>query len=142
MVTYLLCLFDRGPPRFGEDRPRFGDRDGYRGGPRGAMGDFGGEKGSAPADFQPSFRVSSRKLRASHIFFCLHWFLNSQMSSSFQENKLIFCTTCPALLLPLSSKLLDVFFLDSWFLLRTWIYSMSSYIIKGMHLEMSKCLII
>ncbi|CAI0546484.1 unnamed protein product [Linum tenue] len=39
------------------DRPRFGDRDGYRGGPRGG-GDFaGGEKGGAPADFQPSFRV-------------------------------------------------------------------------------------
>ncbi|CAI0546489.1 unnamed protein product [Linum tenue] len=44
-------------PRFEGDRPRFGDRDGYRGGPRGG-GDFaGGEKGGAPADFQPSFRV-------------------------------------------------------------------------------------
>ena len=75
MVTYLFCLFDRGPPRFGEDRPRFGDRDGYRGGPRGAMGDFGGEKGSAPADFQPSFRVSSRKLLASHRFFVYIGFL-------------------------------------------------------------------
>ncbi|XP_022764428.1 40S ribosomal protein S10-1-like [Durio zibethinus] len=48
----------RGPPRFEGDRPRFGDRDGYRGGPRG--GDFGGggDKGGAPADFQPSFRGS------------------------------------------------------------------------------------
>ncbi|KAB2064832.1 hypothetical protein ERO13_A09G040600v2 [Gossypium hirsutum] len=44
----------RGPPRFEGDRPRFGDRDGYRGGPRG--GDFVGDKGGAPADFQPSFR--------------------------------------------------------------------------------------
>ncbi|CAI0546486.1 unnamed protein product [Linum tenue] len=44
-------------PRFEGDRPRFGDRDGYRGGPRGG-GDFaGGEKGGAPADFQPSFRA-------------------------------------------------------------------------------------
>ncbi|KAK3144764.1 hypothetical protein QOZ80_4AG0317540 [Eleusine coracana subsp. coracana] len=45
----------RGPPRYGEDRPRFGDRDGYRGAPR---GDYAGEKGGAPAEFQPSFRAS------------------------------------------------------------------------------------
>lgn len=45
----------RGPPRFEGDRPRFGDRDGYRGGPRGAPGDFG-DKGGAPPEFQPSFR--------------------------------------------------------------------------------------
>ncbi|KAM7273639.1 hypothetical protein ACFE04_028303 [Oxalis oulophora] len=45
----------RGPPRFEGER-RFGDRDGYRGGPRGPSGDFG-DKGGAPADFQPSFRV-------------------------------------------------------------------------------------
>jgi small subunit ribosomal protein S10e len=50
----------RGPPRFEGDRPRFGDRDGYRGGPRGAPGDFAGEKGGAPAEFQPSFRGGSR----------------------------------------------------------------------------------
>ncbi|KAK2983576.1 hypothetical protein RJ640_023110, partial [Escallonia rubra] len=37
------------------DRPRFSDREGYRGGPRGG-GEFGGDKGGAPADFQPSFR--------------------------------------------------------------------------------------
>ncbi|XP_031473807.1 40S ribosomal protein S10-1-like [Nymphaea colorata] len=43
----------RGPPRFEGDRPRFGDRDGYRGGPRG--GEFG-DKGGAPPEFQPSFR--------------------------------------------------------------------------------------
>ncbi|XP_047065921.1 40S ribosomal protein S10-1 [Lolium rigidum] len=48
----------RGPPRFEGDRPRFGDRDGYRAGPRGAPGDFAGEKGGAPAEFQPSFRSS------------------------------------------------------------------------------------
>ncbi|KAJ6842373.1 putative 40S ribosomal protein S10 [Iris pallida] len=30
----------RGPPRFEGDRPRFGDRDGYRGGPRGGQGDL------------------------------------------------------------------------------------------------------
>ncbi|KAF0934064.1 hypothetical protein E2562_022740 [Oryza meyeriana var. granulata] len=36
----------RGPPRFEGDRPRFGDRDGYREGPHGA-----------PGEFQPSFRV-------------------------------------------------------------------------------------
>lgn len=45
----------RGPPRFEGDRPRFGDRDGYRGGPRGPPGEFG-DKGGAPADYQPSFR--------------------------------------------------------------------------------------
>lgn len=48
----------RGPPRFEGDRPRFGDRDGYRGGPRGG-GDFASDKGGAPAEFQPSFRVSA-----------------------------------------------------------------------------------
>ncbi|KAG8497051.1 hypothetical protein CXB51_008293 [Gossypium anomalum] len=31
----FACLNLRGPPRFEGDRPRFGDRDGYRGGPRG-----------------------------------------------------------------------------------------------------------
>ncbi|KAJ3675158.1 hypothetical protein LUZ60_004200 [Juncus effusus] len=47
----------RGPARFEGDRPRFGgDRDGYRGAPRGGQGEFGGEKSGAPADFQPSFR--------------------------------------------------------------------------------------
>ncbi|XP_057510233.1 40S ribosomal protein S10-1-like [Actinidia eriantha] len=47
----------RGPPRFEGDRPRFGDRDNYRGGPRGPPGEFG-DKGGAPAEFQPSFRGS------------------------------------------------------------------------------------
>ncbi|KAL8133440.1 late embryogenesis abundant protein D-34-like [Apium graveolens] len=46
-----------GPPRFEGDRPRFGDRDGYRSGPRGPPGEFGGEKGEAPANYQPAFRV-------------------------------------------------------------------------------------
>lgn len=50
--------FCSGPPRFEGDRPRFGDRDGYRAGPRGPPGEFGGEKGGAPADYQPAFRVS------------------------------------------------------------------------------------
>ncbi|GKA05447.1 40S ribosomal protein S10-1-like protein [Tanacetum coccineum] len=45
----------RGPPRFDGDRPRFGDRDGYRAGPRGPAGEFAGEKGGAPADYQPAF---------------------------------------------------------------------------------------
>ncbi|KAF6163938.1 hypothetical protein GIB67_011262 [Kingdonia uniflora] len=48
----------RGPPRFEGDRPRFGDRDGYRGGPRGGEGEFGGDKTGAPAEYQPSFRGS------------------------------------------------------------------------------------
>ncbi|GKA83578.1 40S ribosomal protein S10-1-like protein [Tanacetum coccineum] len=45
----------RGPPRGDGDRPRFGDRDGYRSGPRGPAGDFSGDKGGAPADYQPAF---------------------------------------------------------------------------------------
>ena len=54
-MTLVFCF--RGPPRFDGDRPRYGDRDGYRGAPRG--GDAGGEKGGAPADYQPSFQVPS-----------------------------------------------------------------------------------
>uniref|UniRef100_A0A0D6R2S8 Plectin/eS10 N-terminal domain-containing protein n=1 Tax=Araucaria cunninghamii TaxID=56994 RepID=A0A0D6R2S8_ARACU len=45
-------------PRFEGDRPRFGDREGYRGGPprgHGGPGDAG-DKAGAPATFQPSFR--------------------------------------------------------------------------------------
>nr|XP_043616120.1 40S ribosomal protein S10-1-like [Erigeron canadensis] len=45
----------RGSPRFDGDRPRFGNRDGYRGGTRGPPGEFDGEKGGAPADYQPAF---------------------------------------------------------------------------------------
>jgi len=45
----------RGPPRFEGERRFGGDRDGYRGGPR---GEFGGDKGGAPADYRPSFGVS------------------------------------------------------------------------------------
>jgi len=52
----VFTLVSSGPPRFEGDRPRFGDRDGYRGGPRGGEGD---EKGGAPADYQPAFRVIS-----------------------------------------------------------------------------------
>ena len=54
----MLIFFPSGPPRFEGDRPRFGDREGYRAGPRGPPGEFGGEKGGAPADYQPSFSVS------------------------------------------------------------------------------------
>ncbi|KAG6483132.1 40S ribosomal protein S10-1-like [Zingiber officinale] len=52
----------RGPPRFEGDRPRFGDRDGYRGGPRpgGPSGELG-DKGGAPPEFQPSFRGSGSR---------------------------------------------------------------------------------
>ena len=46
----------RGPARFEGDRPRFGDREGYRGGPPRGPGGFG-DKGGAPEGFQPSFRV-------------------------------------------------------------------------------------
>lgn len=51
----MFVVTHSGPPRFEGDRPRFGDRDGYRGGPRGPAGEFGGEKGGAPADYQPAF---------------------------------------------------------------------------------------
>ncbi|CAK7335601.1 unnamed protein product [Dovyalis caffra] len=43
----------RGPPRYEGER-RFGDRDGYRGGPRGPGGDLG-DKGGAPADYRPTY---------------------------------------------------------------------------------------
>lgn len=60
LFFYIFEVFflDRGPPRFEGDRPRFGDRDGYRGGPRpgGPSGELG-DKGGAPPEFQPSFRV-------------------------------------------------------------------------------------
>lgn len=52
-----LMGFVSGPPRFEGERPRYGDRDGYRAGPKGPPGEFGGEKGGAPADYQPAFRV-------------------------------------------------------------------------------------
>nr|GFC14487.1 40S ribosomal protein S10-1-like [Tanacetum cinerariifolium] len=50
------CIFLSGPPREGE-RLRFGDRDGYRGGPRGPPGEFGREKKGALADYQPAFNM-------------------------------------------------------------------------------------
>ncbi|KAI4376144.1 hypothetical protein MLD38_013935 [Melastoma candidum] len=43
----------RGPPRFEGER-RFGDREGYRGGPRGPAGEYS-DKGGAPADYRPSY---------------------------------------------------------------------------------------
>eukprot|EP00897_Mesotaenium_endlicherianum_P007158 jgi/Mesen1/6470/ME000330S05494 len=52
---------DRGPrpPRFEGDRPRFGDREGYRSGaPREGGGGYAGaaDKGGAPGAYRPSFR--------------------------------------------------------------------------------------
>ncbi len=41
----------RGPPREGGERPRFGDREGYR-----SSSGFGGEKGGVPGDYRPDFR--------------------------------------------------------------------------------------
>ena len=58
ILNDVHSLFYSGPPRFDGDRPRFGDREGYRAGPRGPPGEFGGDKGGAPADYQPSFGVS------------------------------------------------------------------------------------
>lgn len=63
-LGYCL-LYYSGPPRFEGER-RFGDREGYRGGPRGSGGDFG-DKGGAPADYQPSFRVISLFLLKKHL---------------------------------------------------------------------------
>lgn len=59
----------RGPPRFEGERRFGGDRDGYRGGPRAPGGEFGGDKGGAPADYRPSFGVSL--LFNSMSLFCL-----------------------------------------------------------------------
>lgn len=57
IAIWSICMIvNRGPPRFEGER-RFGDRDGYRGGPRGPGGEFG-DKGGAPADYRPSFGVS------------------------------------------------------------------------------------
>ena len=49
LVLGIGVGFYSGPPRFDGDRPRFGDREGYRAGPRGPPGEFGGEKGGALA---------------------------------------------------------------------------------------------
>lgn len=54
-LILLFVMLYSGPPRFDGER-RFGDREGYRGGPRGPGGDFG-DKGGAPADYRPSFGV-------------------------------------------------------------------------------------
>ncbi|XP_027062519.1 small ribosomal subunit protein eS10z-like [Coffea arabica] len=56
----------RRPPRFDGDRPRFGDREGYRASPRGPPGEFGGEKGGAPADYHPAFRGSGGRPGFGH----------------------------------------------------------------------------
>lgn len=70
MFLYLIAtwpIWNRGPPRFDGER-RFGDRDGYRGGPRGPGGEFGGDKGGAPADYRPSFGVILLHLTATASF--------------------------------------------------------------------------
>uniref|UniRef100_A0A1J3G688 40S ribosomal protein S10-2 n=1 Tax=Noccaea caerulescens TaxID=107243 RepID=A0A1J3G688_NOCCA len=59
-VALLTCMIDAsklscfaiGPPHFEGER-RFGDRDGYRGGPR-SGGEFG-DKTGAPTDYNSSF---------------------------------------------------------------------------------------
>ncbi|CAJ2636189.1 unnamed protein product [Trifolium pratense] len=56
----------RGPPRFEGQRRFGGDHDGYRGGPRGPGGEFGGE----PMTYDPNDEVSS-KTRILLVLFCL-----------------------------------------------------------------------
>ena len=51
-----VIVFNRGPPRFDGERRFGGDRDGYRGGPRGPGGDFG-DKGGAPADYRVELQI-------------------------------------------------------------------------------------
>ena len=56
LVTFFLCLSSR-TRRFGGDGQRFGDREGYRGGPGGYGGAPGAEgKEGAPGVYRPSFR--------------------------------------------------------------------------------------
>lgn len=50
----VIALSDEVFGRVEQDHSRSGDRNGYRGGPRRE----GGDKGGAPADFQPAFRVN------------------------------------------------------------------------------------
>lgn len=68
-VGFVLWLWISGPPRFDGERRFGGDRDGYRGGPRGPGGEFG-DKGGAPADYRPSFGVSSLYILI-HLLPCL-----------------------------------------------------------------------
>uniref|UniRef100_A0A7N2L9N7 Uncharacterized protein n=1 Tax=Quercus lobata TaxID=97700 RepID=A0A7N2L9N7_QUELO len=63
-----------GPPRF-EGGSKFGDHDGYRGGPRGPPGEFGGEKGGAPLDFQPSYRSGRTVYYFELSVFCKFWWM-------------------------------------------------------------------
>lgn len=51
-----MTVLNSGPPRLDGER-RFGDRDGYRGGPR-SGGEFG-DKAGAPADYQPAYNVQN-----------------------------------------------------------------------------------
>lgn len=81
----MFSILSRGPPRFEGDRPRFGDRDGCRGGPRpgGPPGDLG-DKGGAPPEFQPSFRVC-----INSYFICIlsfFFFLSSKFVTSIMRS--------------------------------------------------------
>lgn len=70
----MVLLLISGPSRFDGER-RFGDRDGYRGGPRGPGGDFG-DKGGAPADYRPSFGVrnfTTLSITQLFIFICSNY---------------------------------------------------------------------
>lgn len=53
-----ILLYTSGPSRFDGERRFGGDRDGYRGGPRGPGVEFG-DKGGAPADYRPTYGVTS-----------------------------------------------------------------------------------
>ncbi|KAF6152408.1 hypothetical protein GIB67_038031 [Kingdonia uniflora] len=50
------CDCPRGPPSFEGGRQRFGERNGYHGGPRGGKGDFAGDMSGGPPKFLQSFR--------------------------------------------------------------------------------------
>lgn len=66
-----MLLFISGPSRFDGERRFGGDRDGYRGGPRGPTGDFG-DKGGAPADYRPSFGVNNFNHSYDHLSLYIH----------------------------------------------------------------------
>ncbi|KAF6163597.1 hypothetical protein GIB67_022162 [Kingdonia uniflora] len=57
----IMRFIFQGPPCFEGNRPRFGDRDGYRRG----EGEFGGDKTGTSAEYQPSFRLVGLELRIS-----------------------------------------------------------------------------
>ena len=77
-IGFLFC-YCRGPARFEGDRPRFGDREGYRGGPPRGPGGFG-DKAGAPEGFQPSFRVIISFIISLYVTGYNHKVLASQMT--------------------------------------------------------------